>query len=172
MQCKDDESLLRCQSRHSARPASLWLAHGCRTGSAAACMDTASLRSGRAGPQSGLQQLAHDIWTRTGAACVCAESPLAGAGWKHAGEQWTSGKGKGKETATILHRLHFSSSLKRMAAVVKVSQLKSSLLSGKVSQAESVICHTRPGVDRGRPSPGAFFSHPAASWKSYSHTQF
>eukprot|EP00891_Asterochloris_glomerata_P000411 jgi/Astpho2/411/Aster-03461 len=41
-------------------------------------------------------------------------------GWKHAGEQWTSGKGKGKETATILHRLHFSSTLKRMAAVVKV----------------------------------------------------
>ena len=42
-------------------------------------------------------------WTQSGAAVV---SPRAGA--------------EGRETVTVLHRFHFSSALKRMAALVRV----------------------------------------------------
>ena len=42
-------------------------------------------------------------WTQSGAAVV---SPRGGAG--------------GRETVTVLHRFHFSSALKRMAALVRV----------------------------------------------------
>ncbi len=43
------------------------------------------------------------------------------AGWAYAGGTLTSPKQAGsKETATILHRFHFTSTLKRMTVVVKV----------------------------------------------------
>lgn len=41
-------------------------------------------------------------------------------GWKVAGNAVSSPAGKPKETVTILHRFTFSSSLKRMAAIIKV----------------------------------------------------
>lgn len=49
--------------------------------------------------------------------CACA------AGWQHSEKSVTSPKlpGKPKEVVTILHRLHFTSALKRMATLVKVS---------------------------------------------------
>ncbi|CAL8460618.1 g147 [Coccomyxa elongata] len=48
-------------------------------------------------------------------------------GWAYAGGTLTSPKQAGsKETATILHRFHFTSTLKRMAVVVKVENEQSS----------------------------------------------
>ena len=44
------------------------------------------------------------------------------AGWQHSEKSVSSPKlqGTAKETVTILHRFHFTSALKRMAALVKV----------------------------------------------------
>lgn len=43
------------------------------------------------------------------------------AGWTYAGGNLTSGKqAGGKEVTTILHRYHFTSTLKRMTVIVKV----------------------------------------------------
>ncbi len=43
-------------------------------------------------------------------------------GWTLSGSTCVSPKqGKHKETASVLHRFHFSSALKRMSAIVKVN---------------------------------------------------
>ena len=57
-----------------------------------------------------------------------------------------------------------------MAAVVKVSRSRVSLLSGKVDQV-SIVCNSCQGIGGGRPGNGALFSHPDASWKPCSHTR-
>ncbi len=51
------------------------------------------------------------------------------AGWQHAEKSVTSPKlpGKPKEVVTILHRLHFTSALKRMATLVRVRSAASCL---------------------------------------------
>ena len=51
------------------------------------------------------------------------------AGWQHSEKSVTSPKltGKPKEVVTILHRLHFTSALKRMATLVRVRSAASCL---------------------------------------------
>ncbi len=51
------------------------------------------------------------------------------AGWQHSEKSVTSPKlpGKSKEVVTILHRLHFTSALKRMATLVRVRSAPSCL---------------------------------------------
>ncbi len=54
---------------------------------------------------------------------------LHAAGWQHSEKSVTSPKlpGKPKEVVTILHRLHFTSALKRMATLVRVRSAPSCL---------------------------------------------
>jgi magnesium-transporting ATPase (P-type) len=49
-------------------------------------------------------------------------TPWCGAGWTYSGGSLVSPRATGgaRETVTVLHRYHFSSALKRMAALVRV----------------------------------------------------
>lgn len=63
---------------------------------------------------------------------VRAHNPWCGPGWSYSGGSVVSPRpaGGARETVTVLHRYHFSSALKRMAALVRVRRVPGFLQCG------------------------------------------
>lgn len=74
-------------------------------------------------------------------AAVCFILSVFVAGWAYSSGALTSPKKAGKkESVTILHRFQFTSALKRMAVIVKVTHLLHGVLSSITRHAWFLTC--------------------------------